>query len=65
MEESGALLRLFPVPFRLLDESAQFKKWQCVGEPVPTADDWAARYLYLDKINLFGDFSALEQGRDR
>jgi hypothetical protein len=89
MEESGALLRLFPVPFRLLDENAQFKKWQwieadiekarddhrpesrkirldnlqCVGEPLPTADDWAARYRYLDKINLFGDFSALEQAR--
>jgi hypothetical protein len=30
MEENGALIRLFPVPFRLVDDDRQFKKWQWI-----------------------------------
>lgn len=30
MEEDGSLIRLFPVPFRLIEDDAQFKKWQWI-----------------------------------
>ena len=30
IEEGGGLIRLFPVPFRLVDDEKQFKKWQWV-----------------------------------
>ena len=30
MEEDGTLIRLYPVPFRLIDDDAQFKKWQWI-----------------------------------
>jgi hypothetical protein len=30
MEEGGRLIRLFPVPFRLVDDDKQFKKWQWI-----------------------------------
>jgi hypothetical protein len=30
MDESGKLIRLYPVPFRLISDEAQFKKWQWI-----------------------------------
>ncbi|WP_211114121.1 hypothetical protein, partial [Skermanella aerolata] len=30
MMEDGTLIRLFPVPFRLINDSQQFKKWQWI-----------------------------------
>ena len=35
MEENGSLIRLFPVPFRLVDDQKQFKKWQWISEEFP------------------------------
>jgi hypothetical protein len=89
MEPDGRLLRLYPVPFRLLNDGSQFKKWQwieadvaksrndhrpeshriradtinCLGDPLPTADGWAARRAQLALIERFGTFSALDQAR--
>ena len=31
MEEGGQLIRLFPIPFRLIDDQKQFRKWQWVN----------------------------------
>lgn len=39
MEESGRLIRLFPVPFRLITDSQQFKKWQWIRARVTKASD--------------------------
>ena len=39
MTEDGRLIRLFPVPFRLLGESAQFKKWQWIEADITKATD--------------------------
>jgi hypothetical protein len=37
MEEGGRLIRLFPVPFRLVDDEKQFKKWQWIKARVEKA----------------------------
>lgn len=31
MDESGKLVRLYPVPFRLIEDDKQFKKWQWIS----------------------------------
>ena len=36
-EENGKAIRLFPVPFRLIDGAAQFKKWQWITAQVTKA----------------------------
>lgn len=37
VEESGEAIRLFPIPFRLIDGAAQFKKWQWITAQVTKA----------------------------
>jgi hypothetical protein len=37
MEENGSLIRLYPVPFRLINDEAQFKKWQWISAKVNEA----------------------------
>jgi len=37
MEEDGALIRLYPVPFRLIRDEKQFKKWQWITARVEKA----------------------------
>jgi hypothetical protein len=39
MTEDGRLIRLYPVPFRLLDEDAKFKKWQWIEADIAKASD--------------------------
>lgn len=89
MTTDGRLLRLYPVPFRLMNDQSQFKKWQWIeadieksrddhrpeshriradtitvlGDPIPTADSWAARRAQLALIPQFESFTALEQAR--
>jgi hypothetical protein len=36
---------------------------RCIGNPLPTDDDWAARYMCLDRIKVFPGFASLEQSR--
>lgn len=37
MDEDGNLVRLFPVPFRMITKEQQFKKWQWIEAKVDTA----------------------------
>jgi hypothetical protein len=37
MEEDGSLIRLFPVPFRLIGDDKQFKKWQWITARIDKA----------------------------
>ena len=39
MEPNGQLLRLYPVPFRLLTDESQFKKWQWIEADVEKSRD--------------------------
>jgi len=39
MDDSGRLIRLFPVPFRLITDDQQFKKWQWIRARVRKAGD--------------------------
>ena len=39
MDESGKLVRLFPVPFRLVANEQQFKKWQWIDARIRKAND--------------------------
>jgi hypothetical protein len=39
MTEEGSLLRLYPVPFRLLEETSQFRKWQWIEADIAKAPD--------------------------
>ncbi|MGH7783011.1 MAG: hypothetical protein ACREO5_04120 [Candidatus Binatia bacterium] len=53
--ESGNLLRLYPVPFRLIGDEHQFRKWQWVDARVSrSADDRRAEShrIYVDTIRL-------------
>jgi len=38
IEESGSPIRLYPVPFRLIETGAQFKKWQWITAQVEKAN---------------------------
>src|SRR5690242_17749978 len=37
IEENGTPIRLYPVPFRLIEEGAQFKKWQWITAQIEKA----------------------------
>ncbi|RUV41828.1 MAG: hypothetical protein E5X23_27675 [Mesorhizobium sp.] len=39
MEETGSLIRLFPVPFRLIKDDQQFKKWEIIEATIERARD--------------------------
>ena len=39
MTDDGRLIRLFPVPFRLVEDDQQFKKWQWITARVRRAQD--------------------------
>lgn len=88
MDDRGNLIRLYPVPFRLIDDDQQFKKWQWIEtrveksrgdrrpeshklfvdtiqcEPVlSTTDNWRDRREWLDRLNIYSDFSDAEAAR--
>lgn len=53
MEENGSLIRLFPVPFRLVEDDAQFKKWQWITARVEKASKDArpeSHRIFVDTI---------------
>lgn len=57
MTETGALIRLFPVPFRLIRDDQQFKKWQWVSAQIyPANGDRRpeSHKIYVDTISLDG-----------
>ncbi len=49
IEENGNPIRLYPVPFRLIEGSAQFKKWQWI-----TAKVEKARKDHRPESNIIG-----------
>jgi hypothetical protein len=59
MTEAGKLIRIFPVPFRLLDDKAhKFKKWQWIKAKIQKANDDQrpeSYRIYVDTIELEGE----------
>ncbi|MBK6854424.1 MAG: hypothetical protein IPG93_23310 [Burkholderiales bacterium] len=58
MDESGRLIRLFPVPFRLVEDEQQFRKWQWISARVRRTQDDArpeSHRISVDTIQLQGE----------
>lgn len=58
MAEDGTLVRLFPVPFRLVEDDQQFRKWQWIRARVRRAQDDARHESYrisVDTIKREGE----------
>ncbi|MFI8614480.1 hypothetical protein ACIGHN_03130 [Acidovorax sp. NPDC077693] len=58
MTDDGRLIRLFPVPFRLVEDDQQFKKWQWITARVRRAQDDArteSHRISVDTIEVEGD----------
>jgi len=63
--ETGKLIRLFPVPFRLIADEHQFRKWQWVTALLEKARDDhrpESHRIFVDKIEC--DASALPAGKE-
>lgn len=63
MEESGKLIRLFPVPFRLVNDEQQFKKWQWISAYVRKANGDhrpESHRISVDTIEVLGDPLSLQ-----
>lgn len=57
MDESGSLIRLYPVPFRLIDGAQQFQKWQWVNARIDRAASDRrpeSHKLFVDTIRFDG-----------
>jgi hypothetical protein len=58
MAEDGRLLRLFPVPFRLVEDPQKFKKWQWISARVRRAQDDQrpeSHRISVDTIAVLGE----------
>lgn len=58
MDENGQLIRLFPVPFRLVQDEQQFRKWQWIRARVRHAPDdrrLESHRISVDTIELQGE----------
>lgn len=58
MRPDGSLIRLFPVPFRLIDGAQQFKKWQWVHariERAPADRRTESHKLFVDTVKFIGE----------
>jgi hypothetical protein len=65
MEENGRLIRLFPVPFRLVSDDKQFKKWQWITARVVKASNdhrQESHKLFVDTIICDGDPLSTKRG---
>lgn len=63
MNESGRLIRIFPMPFRLVADDQQFKKWQWITARVEKANNdhrQESHKIYIDTIEC--DESPLPSG---
>lgn len=64
MEENGNLIRLYPVPFRMLTEDQQFRKWQWISARIEKArqDHRPESYrIYVDELDA-GEVLTPRQG---
>lgn len=58
LADDGRLIRLFPVPFRLVEDEQQFRKWQWIQARVRRTQDDArpeSHRISVDTISLEGD----------
>jgi len=58
MEENGRLIRLFPVPFCLVSDEQQFKKWQWIDARIEKASNDhrpESHRIFVDTIQCEGD----------
>lgn len=58
MDDRGKLIRLFPVPFRLVSDDQQFKKWQWIEARVRKAKEDnrpESHRISVDTIEVIGD----------
>jgi hypothetical protein len=58
MDDAGQLVRLFPVPFRMVEDERQFRKWQWISARVRHATDDRrpeSHRLSVDTIELHGE----------
>lgn len=58
MRPDGSLIRLFPVPFRLIDGAQQFKKWQWVNARIDRAvgdQRPESHKLFVDTVKFNGE----------
>ncbi|SED41311.1 hypothetical protein SAMN05444161_3152 [Rhizobiales bacterium GAS191] len=65
VEEDGRLIRLFPVPFRLIADRSQFKKWQWVTarvEKAPKDHRPESHKVFVDTIVCDGDLLPTRRG---
>ncbi|MBW8779380.1 MAG: hypothetical protein JF585_09200 [Burkholderiales bacterium] len=65
MTEDGKLIRLFPVPFRLISDDQQFRKWQWVTVLVEKAREDhrpESHRIFVDKIEC--DAAPLSAGKE-
>lgn len=65
MDESGKLVRLFPVPFRLVANEQQFKKWQWIDARIRKASDDhrpESFRISVDTIDMLGEPLSTKHG---
>jgi hypothetical protein len=58
VDEAGSLIRLFPVPFRLIGGERQFKKWQWIRARIDRASNDRrpeSHKVFVDTIQLEGE----------
>jgi hypothetical protein len=65
IESDGRLIRLFPVPFRLVSDEKQFKKWQWINARIEKASNDhrpESHKLFVDTISCEGDPLSTKDG---
>jgi len=65
MEQDGRLIRLFPVPFRLVSDDKQFKKWQWISARIEKASKDhrpESHKVFVDTIQCEGEPLPTKQG---
>ena len=58
MEETGRLVRLYPVPFRLMQDDVQFRKWQWIEADIEKARKDhrpESHQIRVDNLKVVGD----------
>ena len=68
LTQSGSMIRLYPVPFRLIEEERQFKKWQWINVRVEKATKDhrpESHKLYVDTIDCIDVISPKKGWSDR
>ncbi len=65
VESDGCLIRLFPVPFRLVSDEKQFKKWQWISARIEKASNDhrpESHKLFVDTISCEGNPLSTKDG---